>query len=129
MIWNSCGRIHARVGRQRAGEYHGRLENLGVLRWFSHREVSGTFGIKKPDNRFFRTILDRAGFTPSEAIMIGDRLDNDIIPAKKLGLRTIWFRQGRYATLEPRVPDEIPDVTINDLEDLPSAVYSITESN
>lgn len=26
--------------------------------------------------------------------MIGDRLDNDIIPAKKLGMKTIWVRQG-----------------------------------
>ena len=105
------------------------LDDLGVLRWFRHIDVSGTIGISKPNNRFFRTILDKAGFSPLEAIMIGDRLDNDIIPAKKLGMRTIWFRQGRYAALEPRVPDEIPDVTIYDLEDLPSAVRSIAETD
>ena len=29
------------------------LDELGVLRWFRHREVSGTIGIKKPDERFF----------------------------------------------------------------------------
>ncbi|MXW77790.1 MAG: HAD family hydrolase [Gemmatimonadetes bacterium] len=104
------------------------LNELGVLRWFSHREVSGNIGIKKPDERFFHTILDHAGFSPSEAVMIGDRLDNDIIPAKKLGLRTIWFRQGRYAALEPRVPDELPDETISDLENLPSAIVSIAEA-
>ncbi|MCY3777121.1 MAG: HAD family hydrolase [Candidatus Aminicenantes bacterium] len=101
------------------------LDELGVLRWFRHREVSGSLGIKKPDEGFFRTILDRAGCSPSEAIMIGDRLDNDIIPAKRLGLRTVWFRQGRYAALEPRVPDELPDATVTDLESLPSAIRSI----
>lgn len=26
--------------------------------------------------------------------MIGDRLDNDIIPAKQIGMKTIWIRQG-----------------------------------
>ena len=103
------------------------LDDLGVLRWFRHREVSGSIGIKKPDERFFRTILDPAGFSPSEGIMIGDRLDNDIIPAKRLGLRTVWFRQGRYAALEPRVPDELPDATVFDLESLPTAIRSITE--
>ena len=103
------------------------LDDLGVLRWFRHREVSGSIGIKKPDERFFRTILDHAGFSPSEGIMIGDRLDNDILPAKRLGLRTVWFRQGRYAALEPRVPDELPDATVSDIESLPSAVRSITE--
>ena len=98
------------------------LDELGVLRWFRHREVSGTIGVKKPDERFFRTILDHAGFPPSEAAMIGDRLDNDMIPAKRLGIRTIWFRQGRYAALEPRVPDELPDETVCDWEGLPSAI-------
>ena len=101
------------------------LDELGVLRWFRHREVSGRIGIKKPDERFFRTILDHAGFPPSEAIMVGDRLDNDVIPPKRLGIRTIWFRQGRYAALEPRVPDELPDETVTELEQLPLAVASI----
>ena len=101
------------------------LDDLGVLRWFRHTDVSGSLGIKKPDERFFRTILDRAGFAPSEAIMIGDRLDNDIIPAKQVGLRTVWMRRGRYAALEPRVPDELPDEAIFDLEELPSAIDSI----
>ena len=104
------------------------LDELGVLRWFRHREVSGTIGIKKPDERFFRTILDHAGFSPSEAIMIGDRLDNDVTPAKRLGIRTIWFRQGRYAALEPRVPDELPEETIRELEELPSAVASVARA-
>lgn len=103
------------------------LDALGVLRWFQHTEVSGSLGIKKPDERFFRTILDRAGFAPSEAIMIGDRLDNDIIPAKGLGLRTVWMRQGRYAALKPRVPGELPDETIPDLYSLPSAIDSIAK--
>ena len=107
----------------------GVLDDLGVLRWFRHREVSGSIGIKKPDERFFLTILDKAGFAPSEAIMIGDRLDNDIIPAKRLGIRTIWFRQGRYAALEPREPDEIPDGTVTRLEDLPSTISLIAESS
>lgn len=26
--------------------------------------------------------------------MIGDRIDNDIVPAKALGMKTIWIRQG-----------------------------------
>ena len=105
------------------------LDDLGVLRWFRHTDVSGSLGIKKPDERFFRTILDRAGFAPPEAIMIGDRLDNDIIPAKKLGLRTVWMRQGRYAALEPRVPDEFPDETISNLYSLPSAIDSIANAD
>ena len=105
------------------------LDDLGVLRWFRHTDVSGSLGIKKPDERFFRTLLDRAGFAPSEAIMIGDRLDNDIIPSKQVGLRTVWMRQGRYAALEPRLPAELPDETISNLYSLPSAIHSISNAD
>ena len=31
---------------------------------------------------------------PENAVMIGDRIDNDIEPANRLGMRTIWVRQG-----------------------------------
>ena len=35
-----------------------------------------------------------AGCQAENAVMIGDRLDNDIAPAKKLGMKTVWIRQG-----------------------------------
>ena len=61
-----------------------RLDELGVLRWFTHTDVSGSIGINKPDQRFFETVLANAGTIASESIMIGDRLDNDIIPRNEL---------------------------------------------
>jgi len=65
--------------------------------------------------------LDKAGCRPEEAIMIGDRLDNDIIPAKKMGMRTVWVRQG-YAVYqsiddESKRPDHIVD-SIDELREL-----------
>jgi len=98
------------------------LEDLGVLRRFSHTDVSGSIGIKKPDHRFFETILANADSQASEAIMIGDRLDNDIIPARRIGMKTIWVRWGRYSILEPRTPDEIPDTTVTDVREVLDAV-------
>lgn len=98
------------------------LEELGALRWFSHTDVSGSIGIKKPDQRFVETILANAGTNASESIMIGDRLDNDIIPAKRIGMKTIWVRWGRYSIMEPRTPDEIPDSTVTDVREVLDAV-------
>ena len=102
-----------------------RLDELGVLRWFNHTDVSGSIGIKKPDQRFFETILANAGTKASESIMIGDRLDNDIIPARRIGMKTIWIRWGRYSIMEPRTPDEIPDATVTDVREVSTALNRI----
>lgn len=55
---------------------------------------SAEAGIAKPDLTIFRLALERAGCAAENSVMIGDRLDNDIIPAKPLGMHTIWVRQG-----------------------------------
>jgi FMN phosphatase YigB (HAD superfamily) len=51
--------------------------------------------------------------------LVGDRLDNDIAPAKRLGMRTIRILQSYYATTEPRSPDEEPDATVASLSEIP----------
>ena len=61
----------------------------------------------------------------SEAIMIGDRLDNDINPARRLGMKTIWNRQGRYSIMEPRTPDETPNATVSDVREVLDAVVMV----
>ena len=48
----------------------------------------------KPDKKIFEIALKRANCKPEQSIMIGDRIDNDIIPAKNLGMKTIWIKKG-----------------------------------
>lgn len=60
--------------------------------------------------------------------MIGDRLDNDIIPARQIGMKTIWIRWGRYSIMEPRTPDEIPDATVTDVREVSEAIATINAS-
>ena len=88
------------------------LEHFDILRHFRHVEVSGDLGLAKPDPRFLDHVLRRCGGTPERAIMVGDRLDNDIHCAQLLGLHTVWVRTGLHAILEPREPGELPDRTI-----------------
>lgn len=102
------------------------LDRLGVLNYFEHQEVSGDIGLGKPDPRFFEHILQKCGVSPCEALMIGDRLDNDIVPARMMGMKTIWVRTGLYRILEPRVPAEIPDACVETVAELPSAIASLT---
>ena len=63
--------------------------------------------------------LDKAGCKPNEAYMIGDRLDNDILPAKKLGIKTIWVRQGVVAVYQNvPSPEYAPDLRVDNVLDL-----------
>ena len=50
--------------------------------------------IGKPSEEIYRIALDKIGASPSEVIMVGDQLETDIIPAKKLGLTTVLVLSG-----------------------------------
>ncbi len=64
------------------------LEEYGVGHVFSAWGISEEVGCSKPDQGLFDYVLDQAGCRPKEAMMVGDRLDNDIFPAQRLGLNT-----------------------------------------
>ena len=44
--------------------------------------------------------MKKAETTPSRSVMTGDYLDNDIVPAKSLGMKTIWIKQGSEGFLQ-----------------------------
>lgn len=72
----------------------GRLEEYGLLRYIDLVTASAEEGVSKPDSRIFQIALEKSDSMPARAVMIGDRVDNDIIPAKALGMHTIWLRRG-----------------------------------
>ncbi|QPH54355.1 HAD family hydrolase [Pontivivens ytuae] len=60
---------------------------------------SHTWGVSKPDTRFFDRIVAESGFAPAEVVHVGDRYDNDVAPARAAGLRAIWLHRGPWAHL------------------------------
>ena len=95
-----------------------RLEAFDLLQYFKYIISSWDVKIMKPDIRIFEYALDKANCTPQEACMIGDRLDNDILPAKALGIKTVWIKQGFGALQKPLSKSEEPDYTISSLSEL-----------
>lgn len=100
------------------------LDRAGLLDHFSWRYVSEGMGVAKPSPLFFRMILDGLGVAATEAVMVGDRLDFDVYPAKLLGMRTVRVLVGPYAGQEPITPFHAPDRVISTLSDLPTALSS-----
>lgn len=75
-----------------------RLKESGIMDYISLVISSAEEGVKKPDERIFKRALEKGKCKAENSIMVGDRIDNDIIPAKKLGFSTIWIKQGLGGT-------------------------------
>jgi HAD superfamily hydrolase (TIGR01509 family) len=73
-------------------EVEGLLRARGLWDLFEVQAVSEVLGAAKPDPRIFTWALGRAGVEAGEALMIGDRMDNDIAPARALGMRSLLLR-------------------------------------
>jgi len=100
----------------------GYLKETGVLDLFDWQLVSEEMGLSKPDPLFFRMILDRLSIAPSEAVMVGDRLDHDIFPAGLLRIHTVRVLIGPYREQIPPSPLHVPEATIASLLELPAAL-------
>ena len=113
-----------------AGQYGSNLLNLleehDLLRFFLNALTQDDFGITKPDPRYYQQILERSGRSAGRSVMIGDRIDKDVVPAKIIGMRTVRIRTGIHAEQRPRIPDEVPDVEIASVAEIPDAVRSLT---
>ena len=95
-----------------------RLENLGVRKYLDLIIASAEEGVSKPDRRIFEIALERSRCRPENAVMIGDRIDNDIVPAKQLGMKTIWVKQGFGSLWNITDESEKADIEINNLSDI-----------
>ena len=95
-----------------------RLKNWGLSEHIDVVAASAELGASKPDKAIFEQALNMAGCYPSEAAMIGDRLDNDIIPATELGMVTVWIPNGLSIYHEPSEFRCKPDFIVNNLSGL-----------
>ena len=95
-----------------------RLEKYGILQYIDLVVASAEEGVAKPDRRIFEIALQRSDCKPSQAVMIGDRIDNDIVPAKLLGMHTIWVKQGFGQYWNVQGEDEKPDYIVNHIKEI-----------
>lgn len=95
-----------------------RLAEKGILKYIDLVIASAEEGVSKPDSRIFEIALERSNCKAANSIMIGDRIDNDIVPANLLGMNTIWIKRGfgQYWKISQEI--EKPDFVINNLLEL-----------
>lgn len=95
-----------------------RLENWGFMKYIKLVTASAEEGVAKPDSEIFLRALKRAGCLPENAVMIGDRIDNDIEPANRLGMKTIWVKQGFSVYQKPMNEYQRADYVVDRLQDI-----------
>jgi 4-nitrophenyl phosphatase len=79
--------------------------------------------IGKPETPMLETAMTRMGVPPEEAVMLGDRLDTDILAGERAGMSTVLVLTGVSMREDLSTAEALPDVVISDL---PSLVEAIT---
>ncbi|WP_455717239.1 HAD family hydrolase [Anaerosporobacter sp.] len=95
-----------------------RLKKHRILEYIDLVIASAEEGVSKPDLRIFNIALERANCLPEHSIMVGDRIDNDLVPAKTLGMYTIWIQQGFGGYWTIRDKREEADLVVKNLSEI-----------
>lgn len=102
----SGGRLYLLSNAQRIfTEYE--MHTLGIASYFEDIFISSSCGVKKPDERFFRMLLEKCHIDVSKAVMIGNDMNSDIRGAKQVGLSTFYIHSNISPELvgEPEADD------------------------
>ena len=95
-----------------------RLAFWGLRQYFDVIAASAEIGYAKPDKEIFEKALELAKCTAAESVMVGDRLDNDIIPAKAIGMKTVWVKNGLAQYQGAELGEGVADYQIGSLSEL-----------
>ena len=79
--------------------------------------TSAEWGVEKPSPEFFLRVCEEANRAPSELAYVGDRVDNDVLPAKRAGMFAVHVRRGPWGVLHD---GSEADVQIESLDELPA---------
>jgi HAD superfamily hydrolase (TIGR01549 family) len=73
-------------------------------------------GVQKPSPAFFARLIELANEPPDAIAYVGDRVDNDVLPAADSGLVTVFVRRGPWGEVHASWPDvERADLRVDDL--------------
>lgn len=85
--------------------------------------TSGRWGVEKPSQAFFARIIEAAGLPAGDIAYVGDRIDNDVLPAMRAGMTSVFLRRGMWADVQRHWPEAAhADIVIDSLAELLGAL-------
>ena len=93
-----------------------KLQETNALAYFDHISISSDVGFIKPHPEIFRRPLTQSRLRPDEVVFVGDSYQQDIVGAKRVGMKTVWLNNRH----EPRAMavDNPPDYEIETLAEM-----------
>lgn len=101
-----------------------KLLRMKIALFFDGVFVSDELKVSKKDPAFYRKIVKKIKARPEECLMVGDREDRDILPAKKVGMKTFRIFRGKYSA-HPR--KTAADYSGKDLRKIVKMVKNISQ--
>ncbi|MFE0179754.1 HAD family hydrolase [Streptomyces olivaceus] len=91
--------------------------------------TSDDWGASKPDRAFFDRVAEVVPAEPGGMLYVGDRVDNDIAPARVAGMHTALIRRGPWATIQWRSEQaqKLPTFRVESLLELSPQIKSFNE--
>lgn len=87
---------------------------------------SAGWGVEKPAPEFFARVTAELGVPPDQVVYVGDRLDNDILPAAAAGMVTVLIRRGPWGCLHACRPEAaVAHARIDGLDELPAVLRRV----
>ncbi len=88
--------------------------------------MSDEMGVAKPAPEYFARVLELLDDPDAAAVVhVGDRVDNDVLPAAAAGLGSVWIRRGPWGKIQ-RLPDGFdPPLVIDALVELPEGLERV----
>ncbi len=92
------------------------LRAYGLSDYFPVIIESAVVGVRKPDPAIYRLGVEAADCPAEDCIVVGDSYKKDIIPAKAIGCRAVWFKGQEWE--EQSFDETLPDAVITDFKQL-----------
>ncbi len=82
---------------------------------------SAGWAVEKPALEFFTRVIAAAEVSAGELAYVGDRVDNDVLPARRAGMFAVFLRRGPWGHLHAHRPEAAcADARIDSLAELPA---------
>ncbi len=94
-----------------------KLIRLGLQNFFHTVIISKEVEEEKPSQKIFNLAAKRIGCQAGEAVMVGDKLEVDILGANKAGMVTVQILK-KKTPKKPKTKSEEPDYLITNLKEI-----------
>lgn len=86
------------------------LQQKGLLDFLPVRLYTYEYPWRKPDERIFREAARKIGVDSRKIIYVGDRIDNDVLGARKVGMLPVLVRA--YTNEGKKIPADVPYIDL-----------------